>query len=66
MQYIIKNSDAYLRSDLKTFTVPILQCLTDKNKDIRFFAEQILEITLKAFPISFFYDSVKDFKPAVV
>jgi len=39
MQYSIKNQDAYLRSDLKTFVIPILQCLTDKNKEIRALAE---------------------------
>ncbi|KAL4477492.1 hypothetical protein ABPG74_002642 [Tetrahymena malaccensis] len=66
MNYIIKNSESYLKSDLKSFTVPILQRLTDKTKEIRTLAEQILEITLQVFPISHFYDSVKDFKPAVV
>lgn len=46
MNYIIKNSEAYMKSDLKCFVIPILQCLTDKNKEIRTLAEQILEITL--------------------
>lgn len=46
MLYIIKNEDAYLRSDLKSFVIPILTCLTDKNKEIRSLTEQIFEITL--------------------
>jgi hypothetical protein len=62
--WIVANADGYRKSDTKSFVQPILACLTDKNKEIRTAAEQLLELTLPETTAEPFLFALKDLKPA--
>lgn len=65
LKWIMANSDAFKKVEVQAFVTPVLKCLTDKSKDIRTLAEQLLEKALAETGPEAFANALKDFKPAV-
>lgn len=66
LKIIIKNKDSFIKCDLKEFVNPLLLCLQDKTISIRTVAEETIFFTLKNLSLNSYYNSLKDFKPAIV
>ena len=66
LKIIMRNKESFIKCDLKEFVNPLLLCLQDKTISIRTVAEEIIAFTLKNLSINAYYNSLKDFKPAIV
>jgi hypothetical protein len=63
--WILKNQDAIKESETKAMVKPLVTCLTDKSKEIRFLCEKTICCVMPLTGHSDFYASLKDMKQAV-
>ena len=65
---ILLNNKANINSKkeyIKEFVKPLINCLLDRNLNIRNMTEEIVQEILKYFPVQLFTDATKNLKPAI-
>ena len=65
LKFLHKYKEYFGKIDLKEFITPFLLCLQDKSNPIRNSVEELIVYTLKFIPLSIYYTSLKDYKPAI-
>lgn len=66
LTFISRNLEGFAKSEVKFFVQPIMNCLSDRSKDIRNISEQILQTAVDTIGAEPFTMNMKDLKPAVV
>ena len=63
--WILKNASAIPDADTSEMIKPLVSCLTDKSKDIRTKAEEVISLVMPVAGHSAFIGSTKDFPQAI-
>ena len=66
INWILKNQDCLPKCDIKGFSAVLLNCLIDRNKDVRASSELLFEKAIGIVGLGEFRNKLQDFKPAVV